>query len=340
VTTVAPQTTNGALDANGNAVVPATPKAVRVPATGWRAWYELTKPKIVQMMLVTCLSAMVVADGGLPPLWTTLATLAGLALTIGGSSVLNHVFDADLDRRMARTAVRPVAAGTIDPGPATSFGVTLALAGGALLCMGVNLTTAWLALFGFAFYVFVYTPLKRVTVHNTVIGGVAGAMPPLVGWAAITGDLSSPLAWTLFAIMFTWQPAHFWPLSLLIKDDYAKAGFKMLPVTHGERATVKATWRWTWIAIASTLVPLFTNDVGWVYIVGMVLANVLLTRRMWALVQADRLRGPSVDGVEPDARLIGAPDSPGRVAARRAFLSSLTWLGILFVALIVDALVR
>ncbi|MBC7460759.1 MAG: protoheme IX farnesyltransferase [Thermoleophilia bacterium] len=331
------------LHAGGSALdaTPALPaKAVRAPATGWRAWYELTKPKIVQMMLVTCLSAMVVADGGLPPLWTTLATLSGLALTIAGSSVLNHVFDADLDRRMARTAVRPVAAGTIGPGPATSFGVTLALLGGALLCLGVNNLTAWLALFGFAFYVFVYTPLKRVTVHNTVIGGIAGAVPPLVGWAAITGDLSSPLAWTLFAIMFTWQPAHFWPLSLLIREDYAKAGFKMLPVTHGERATVNATWRWTWIAVASTLVPLFTHDVGWVYVVGMVLANALLVRRMWSLVAADRLRGPDVDGAEPDTRLIAGPDSPGRIAARRAFLSSLTWLGILFVALIVDALVR
>ncbi|MCW2949436.1 MAG: protoheme farnesyltransferase, partial [Thermoleophilia bacterium] len=247
--------------------------AARVPATGWRAWYELTKPKIVMMMLVTCISAMVVADGGIPPLWPTLATLAGLALTIGGSSALNHVFDADLDRRMARTAVRPVAAGTIQPGPATSFGVTLALLGGALLCLGVNILTAWLALFGFAFYVFVYTPLKRVTVHNTVIGGIAGAMPPLVGWAAVTGDLNSVLAWSLFAIMFTWQPAHFWPLSLLIRDDYAKAGFKMLPVTAGERATVRATWLWTWIAVAATLVPLLTTDTGWVYLVGMLVAN-------------------------------------------------------------------
>ena len=304
-----------------------------MPASGWRAWYELTKPKIVMMMLVTCASAMVVAAGGLPPFWTTVYTLAGLALTIGGSSVLNHVFDADLDRRMARTAVRPVASGTIGPGPATSFGVTLALIGGALLCLGVNNLTAWCALFGFAFYVFVYTPLKRITVHNTVIGGIAGAMPPLVGWAAVTGDLNSVVAWTLFAIMFAWQPAHFWPLSLLIRKDYAKAGFKMLPVTAGEHATVRATWHWTWLSVATTLVPVLTGDAGWVYVVGLVVANVLLVRRMWALVVADR-------AVAPGEELVAGPDSPGRIAARDAFLSSLTWLAVLFVALIVDALLR
>jgi protoheme IX farnesyltransferase len=329
VTTVSPNAAGAALDSGSRR----SSRAASVPATGWRAWYELTKPKIVMMMLVTCVSAMVVADGGIPPLWTTLATLVGLSLTIGGSSALNHVMDADLDRRMARTANRPVAAGTIMPGPATSFGVTLALLGGALLCLGVNILTAWCALFGFAFYVFVYTPLKRVTVHNTVIGGIAGAMPPLVGWAAVTGDLHSALAWTLFAIMFTWQPAHFWPLSLLIKKDYANAGFKMLPVTAGDHATVRATWVWTWVAVASTVVPLLTHDTGWIYLVGLVIANILLIRRMWALVLADRANPAGEE-------LIAGPDSPGRVAARRAFLSSLTWLAILFVALIVDALVR
>ncbi|MCW2925715.1 MAG: protoheme farnesyltransferase [Thermoleophilia bacterium] len=326
--TVSPQVVAGA---------PAAPaRKVRVAASGWRAWLELTKPRIIVLMLVTCWAGMVLAGGEMPDLDVLAITLVGLALSIGGASALNHVLDRDLDRRMARTRVRPVASGTISAEAATVFGVTLFGLGGWLLCMAVNPLTAWVALAGGAFYVAVYTPLKRVTVHNTVLGGVAGAMPPLVGWAAVAGDVSSPLAWTLVAIMFLWQPAHFWPLSLLIREDYAAAGFKMLPATHGERATVRATWRWTWLTVACTAVPVITRDAGLVYVVGAVVANVFLVRRMWALVAADRARGPVEASAEP---LIGGPDSAGRVASRRAFLGSMVWLAIIFVALVVDALV-
>lgn len=308
---------------------------MREPAVGWRAWLELTKPKIVQLMLVTCLSGMVVAAGGMPPLDVLVLTLLGLALSIGGASALNHVLDRDLDRRMARTRTRPVASGAVGPIAATAFGVSLFTLGGALLCMYVNPISAWCALFGGAFYVAVYTPLKRVTVHNTVLGGVAGAMPPVVGYAAVAGDVNSVLAWTLFAIMFLWQPAHFWPLSLLIQKDYAAAGFKMLPATHGERATVRATWLWTLLTVASTAIPLLTGDAGLIYAVGAAIANVYLLRRMWALVAADRARGADEATAEP---LVAGPDSPGRIAARRAFLGSMVWLAIVFVALVVDVL--
>ena len=317
---------------------PAKKRVQAGAATGWRAWYELTKPKIVQMMLVTCLSGMVVAEGGLPPVFTMLWTCLGLGLSIGGASALNHVLDRDLDRRMARTSMRPVACGTISAEAATAFGVTLFALGGWILCMAVNPLTAWTALAGGAFYVAIYTPLKRVTSHNTVLGGVAGAMPPVVGWVAVTNDLSSPLAWTLFAIMFLWQPAHFWPLSLLIREDYAKAGFKMLPVTHGERVTVQATWRWTWLSVVATFVPVATGDAGWIYLVGAIGANAYLARRMWALVAADRARGEFGEGGEAAAPALIAGNIPGRLAARNAFLGSLVWLGILFVALMVDAL--
>ena len=304
-------------------------------ATGWRAWLELTKPKIVLLMLVTCVSGMVLAEQGLPDLLTLAATLLGLAFSIGGASALNHVFDAGLDRRMARTATRPVASGTIGPWMAAGFGVLLFTLGGTFLCLYVSNLVAWTALFGGAFYVAVYTPLKRVTVHNTVLGGVAGAVPPLVGWAAVTGDLASPLAWTLFAIMFMWQPAHFWPLSLLIREDYARAGFRMLPVTHGERATVNATWRWMWLTVAATIVPLATRDAGLIYAVGALGANVYLIRRTWRLVAADRARGE-----HPSVPLVGAGADPaGRLAARNAFLGSLVWLAVIFVALLVDALI-
>lgn len=301
---------------------------------GWRAWLELTKPKIVLLMLVTCVSAMVVAAGGPPAPGLVALTVTGLALSIAGASTINHVLDRDLDRRMARTRMRPVAAGTIGPVAATAFGLSLFTLGGAVLCMYVSPLTAWCALFGGAFYDLVYTPLKRVTVHNTVLGGVAGAMPPLVGWVAVTGNLEAWMAWTMFAIMFLWQPAHFWPLSLLIQRDYAAAGFRMLPAEQGERATVRATWRWTLVTVAATAIPLATGDAGIIYAVGATFANAYLLRRMWALVRADRARGTDECSAEP---LVGGSGDAGRVAARRAFLGSMTWLAIVFVALVVDA---
>jgi len=169
-----------------------------------------------------------------------------------------------------------------------------------------------------------------------VRGGVAGAVPPLVGWVAVTGNLASPMPWVLFAIMFMWQPAHFWPLSLLIREEYGRAGFQMLPNTHGERATVRATWRWTWLTVATTCVPLATGDAGLVYAAGALAANVYLVRRMWALVAADRARGADEATAPP---LVGSNVDPaGRVAARRAFLGSLVWLAVIFLALVVDAL--
>ncbi|MCW2959668.1 MAG: protoheme farnesyltransferase [Thermoleophilia bacterium] len=301
-------------------------------ATGWHAWLELTKPKIVQMMLVTCASAMVIAEQGLPDLLLFVLTMVGLGISIGGASALNHVLDRDLDERMARTRRRPIASGTISVEAGTAFGLALFLLGGAILCLGVNALTAWCALVGGGFYVAVYTPLKRFTSHNTVIGGVAGAMPPVVGWAAMTDSLASPWPWALFGIMFAWQPAHFWPLSLLMRKDYAAAGFKMLPVTHGEATTDRATWRCMVLTLATTLIPFTTGDVSWIYGVGMVVANVYLTRRMWALVVAQR-------ELDPGEALVGGPDSAGRIAARNAFLGSLTWLAIIFVALLVDSLV-
>lgn len=305
-------------------------------AVGWRAWLELTKPRIVLLMLVTCLSAMVVAAGGLPDLALLATTIGGLALVIGGASTINHVLDRDLDRRMERTRLRPVAVGTISAAAATVFGLALALIGSVILFLYISPLTAACALFGGAFYDLVYTPLKRVTIHNTVLGGVAGAMPPLVGWVAVTGSLDSVMAWTMFGIMFLWQPAHFWPLSLLIQRDYAAAGFKMLPAERGERATVRATWRWTLVTVAATIVPLATGDAGVAYAVGIAIANVYLLRRMWTLVAADRARGADESTAD---MLVGSGPGAGRRAATRAFLGSMVWLAIVFMALVIDALV-
>lgn len=326
-------------DSSSEQAAPAPARSRRrqpTQAVGWRAWLELTKPKIVLLMLVTCMSAMVVADGGWPGITLVASTIVSLALTIGGASTINHVLDSDLDRRMARTRLRPVAVGTISPAAATVFGVALMVLGTALLWVLVNPLSAVAALFGGAFYDLVYTPLKRVTVHNTVLGGVAGAIPPLVGWAAVTGSLDSVMAWTMFGIMFLWQPAHFWPLSLLIQRDYAAAGFKMLPAEQGERVTVRATWRWTLVTVVATTIPLATGDAGLVYAGGIVIANVYLVRRMWALVAADRARGVDEAAAEP---LVGGQNAAGRTAATRAFLGSMVWLAIVFVALVIDALV-
>lgn len=305
------------------------------PAKGWRAWYEMTKPRIVQLMLVTCVGAMALAADGMPNLKVLVVTVFGLGLTISGSGALNHVIDADLDRRMLRTRFRPVAAHVVSPLAGSIYGVLLIVVGSVILYLGTNALTAWLSLIGAVFYVAVYTPLKRVTTHNTVIGGVAGAMPPLVGWAAVTGSVNSVLAWTLFAIMFAWQPAHFWPLSLLTREDYAAAGFKMMSVTHGERATVRATWGWTWLAVATTIVPVVTRDVGVAYAVIAAVANIYLVRRMGRLYRADKKRGKN-----PTVALVGGADSEGRLAARGAFLGSLTWLALLFAGFAIDAILR
>lgn len=306
------------------------------PAKGWRSWLELTKPKIVLLMLVTCASAMVVAEGGMPGIHIMVTTIASLACVIGGASTINHVLDRDFDRKMLRTRMRPVAAGVIGVGPATVFGVGLMVIGTTALYVLVNPLAAACALFGGIFYDLVYTPLKRVTLHNTVLGGVAGAMPPLVGWVAITESLDSVLAWMLFGIMFLWQPAHFWPLSLLIQREYSEAGFKMMPAERGERATVLATWHWTLITVVATYVPIVTGDVGVVYGAGATLANIYLIRRMRALLLVDRARGRD----EHTAASIIEGDGTGRAAAVKAFLGSMVWLAIVFIALVVDALVR
>jgi protoheme IX farnesyltransferase len=194
--------------------------------------------------------------------------MLGLALACGGASALNHLLDADIDRLMGeRTSRRPVAAGRIAPTYALEFGLALSAASFVLLASAVNALTATLALVGNLFYVLIYTRwLKRSTTQNIVIGGAAGAVPPLVGFAAATGNLTVPAA-LLFAIVFFWTPPHFWALALLIKRDYAAAGIPMLPVVRGERETVRQIVLYSFVLVAVTIVPFLWGTVGLVYLI-------------------------------------------------------------------------
>ncbi len=210
------------------------------PLASARDYLTLTKPRIMSLLLVTGAAGMFVGAQGVPPLDLFVLTMTGLALACGGASALNHVLDRDIDRLMgSRTRERPVASGRVTPEQALEFGLFLSALSFALLASTVNLLTAVLALMGNLFYVVVYTRwLKRTTPQNIVIGGAAGAVPPLVGFAAATGNLTLPALW-LFLIVFLWTPPHFWALALMIKDAYSAAGVPMLPVVRGDRETAR-----------------------------------------------------------------------------------------------------
>jgi protoheme IX farnesyltransferase len=220
----------------------------------WRDYVTLTKPRIMSLLLVTGAAGMFVGAQGAPSFGLFVAAMLGLALACGGASALNHVLDADIDRLMGkRTEKRPVAAGRVAPSRALEFGLVLSAFSFVLLASTVNVLTAALALVGNLFYVLVYTRwLKRSTPQNIVIGGAAGAVPPLVGYAAASGSLGLPALW-LFLIVFLWTPPHFWALALLIKDAYANAGVPMLPVVRGERETTRQIVLYTIVLVAFTL---------------------------------------------------------------------------------------
>ena len=225
-----------------------------VPAGAWRDYVTLTKPRIMSLLLVTGAAGMFVGAQGVPPLSLFVAAMTGLALACGGASALNHVLDADIDRLMGkRTEKRPVAAGRVTPAHALEFGLSLSALSFVLLASTVNVLTAALALVGNLFYVVVYTRwLKRSTPQNIVIGGAAGAVPPLVGYAAASGNLGLPALW-LFLIVFLWTPPHFWALALLIKENYAAAKVPMLPVVRGDAETTRQIVWYSVVMVAFTL---------------------------------------------------------------------------------------
>ena len=282
----------------------------------WRDYVTLTKPRIMSLLLITGAGGMFVGAEGVPPLDDLAVLLVGLALACGGASALNHVLDADIDRLMGkRTRARPVATGRVPASRALEFGLALSALSFVLLASLANVLTASLALVGNLFYVLVYTRwLKRSTPQNIVIGGAAGAVPPLVGYAAATGNLALP-ALLLFAIVFFWTPPHFWALALLIRRDYEAARIPMLPVVRGERETTRQILVYSLVLVGVTLLPVAWRTFGVVYLASAVALGA------WFLLLAWRLRA-----------------EPTPAKASSLFHYSLAYLALLFVAMAVDPL--
>jgi heme o synthase len=289
-------------------------ETLAVPGVGQvlRDYAALTKPKVQSLLLLTTVTTMEVA--GNPSASRVALTCLGGYLSAGGAGAVNHYWDRDIDAQMKRTATRPIPSGRVAPGAALAFGVALAAASFVVLSLFVNLLAAVLALCGFLGYVGVYTMwLKRTTPQNIVIGGAAGAVPPLVGWAAARGSLS----WTavyLFAIVFYWTPPHFWALSLLMKDEYAKVGVPMMPVVRGEAETRRQILMYSALLYAVSQLPFCAGGFGGIYLAASVLLGVVFVAGAVVLYRrADRR------------------------SALRLYLYSLLYLALLFGAMVLDA---
>jgi protoheme IX farnesyltransferase len=296
--------------------VVATYRGESAPRSSYRDYVTLTKPRIMSLLLVTGLCAMFVGAKGAPSAWLVVVTMSGLALACGGASALNHVLDRDIDKLMgSRTRARPLAAERMPPERALEFGLTLSAFSFVLLASLVNVLAAALALVGNLFYVLVYTRwLKRTTPQNIVIGGAAGAVPPLVGWAAATGNLTLPALW-LFLIVFLWTPPHFWALALLIRRDYEAARVPMLPVVRGERETTRQIVLYSLVLVGATFVPVVWGTLGLVYLAAAILLGAAF---LWLALVLRRRTTPRHASV--------------------LFHYSLLYLALLFVAMAIDPL--
>jgi protoheme IX farnesyltransferase len=281
----------------------------------WRDYVTLTKPRIMSLLVLTSVCAMVAAAHGAPGPLALVGLVLGGALACGGASTFNHVLDRDIDCLMGpRTASRPVAAGRIRPGHAVAFGLLLSVLSFADLAVLDNLLAAALALSGGLYYVVIYTLwLKRTTTQNIVIGGAAGAIPPLTGWAAAQGHLGLG-ALLLFAIVFLWTPPHFWALALLIKPGYAAAEVPMLPVVHGDRVTARRVVLYTVVLVAASLVPALTGTFGGLYLGAALVLGAAFGALSWRLWR---------DTTQANAAL--------------TFHFSLLYLALLFTAVAIDA---
>lgn len=280
-----------------------------------RTYLELTKLRIVLLLLFTTLTAMVIAANGVPELMILIPTLIGGALAPAGAGAINQYIDRDLDAKMTRTARRPIPSGRVAPGNALVFGIALVAASVLILGLFVNWTAAGLALLGAAYYTLIYTVmLKRNTSVNIVIGGGAGAIPVLVGWAAVTGALSIE-AWLLFGIVFYWTPPHSWALALLVNVDYARAGVPMMPVAHGERSTRWQILLYAVLLVAITLLPASINMLGPLYTIA---AAVLGVGLIWMSIKLIRIADKAI--------------------ARRVYKYSTAYLAFLFLAMMLDKL--
>ncbi|MGL5134092.1 MAG: heme o synthase [Planktothrix sp.] len=282
-----------------------------------QSYYQLTKPRIILLLLITTSAGMWLASKGEVDPLLLLVTLTGGALASGSANTINCLYDRDIDYIMERTRWRPIPSGRVKPIDALIFAIALAITSFSLLTVFANLLTACLALSGIVFYVLIYTHwLKRHSVQNIVIGGAAGAIPPLVGWAAVTGDLSWS-AWLLFTIIFLWTPPHFWALAMMIRDEYKEVGVPMLPVIEGDEVTAKQIWIYSLIMVPSTLLlvyPLHTS--GFVYAAIALILGAIFLQKAWQLLQS-----PSE-----------------RDVARSLFKYSIFYLMLLCLAMVVDSL--
>ncbi|NLT55507.1 MAG: protoheme IX farnesyltransferase [Actinomycetales bacterium] len=286
-----------------------------------RAYVSLTKPRIIELLLVTTVPTMVLAEGGFPDPLLVLATLVGGALAAGSANTLNCYLDRDIDVLMRRTARRPLATGRISERGALVFGLALGVVSLVILWFGANPLAAGLTLAAILLYVLLYTLLlKRRTSQNIVWGGAAGCMPVLIGWSAVTGRLDWAPA-VLFGVIFLWTPAHYWPLSVRFREDYAAAGVPMLPVVAGPRLVARRVLAFTWATVACSLVLVPVAPTGPFY------AVVATGLGAHFLVEAYRLRGRAERG-ERELR------------AMRVFHASITYLSLLFVAVAVDPFLR
>ncbi|MBN3894859.1 MAG: protoheme IX farnesyltransferase [Nostoc sp. NOS(2021)] len=282
-----------------------------------QSYYQLTKPRIIPLLLITTAGSMwIAAKGEVDPL-LLLVTLTGGTLAAASAQTINCVYDRDIDYDMERTRHRPIPSGKVQPRDALIFAIALATISFTLLAVFANLLAALLAFSGIVFYILVYTHwLKRHTTQNIVVGGAAGAIPALVGWAAVTGTLSWS-AWLIFAIVFLWTPPHFWALALMIRDDYAKVGIPMLPVIEGDTATVRQIWYYTLLTVVATALLVYPLGAsGILYAAIALILGGLFIHKSWRLLQ------------NPEDRTV----------AKELFLYSISYMMLLCLGMVVDSL--
>ena len=297
-------------------MAPPVPSAVRPLIPRWQQFYQLTKPRVVQLIVFCAVIGMVLAIPGWPSgrEWgQILAATAGIWLVAGAAAAFNCLIEERIDAKMKRTAWRATAKGELSRVQTLAFSALLCGLGSALLWVFVNPLTMWLTFATFVGYAVIYTViLKPLTPQNIVIGGASGAMPPVLGWAAMRGEVG-PEAWLMCLIIFLWTPPHFWALALYRTEDYAKAGLPMLPVTHGSEFTRLQVVLYTWVLLAATLLPFLTGMSGWIYLAAALVLGLMFCGYAWRLWRA-----------YSDA------------LARKTFLFSIWHLSLLFAALLLD----
>ena len=282
-----------------------------------KSYYQLTKPRIIPLLLITTAASMWIASDGRVDPFLLLITLLGGTLAAASAQVMNCIYDRDIDYTMTRTRKRPIPSGRVQPSHALIFAIILGVLSFSLLAVFANLLAAVLAMSGIVFYMLIYTHwLKRHTTQNIVIGGAAGSIPPLVGWAAVTGELSL-VPWLLFTLIFLWTPPHFWALALMIKEDYAEVNVPMLPVIKGEAATANQIWFYSWLVVPCSLLLIYpVGKLGLVYGAIALYLGYKLLYKAWQLKQ----------------------DPTNNQLARSMFKYSIFYMMLLCVAIIIDTL--